>query len=146
MTIAFNLFVQKVPLTIESIIAKLEINPKSLVLIANMKAVLTTEELRYDFLMRMPHRPSGTNVRDLIDEMRDEQLQLNPMSHESFLDLYMLNPITALTQYFMHSVSSAHVERIKLWGINIKDIIKLKQLNNNIHLNTAMETLYLKQL
>ncbi|WP_340018402.1 hypothetical protein [Paenibacillus sp. FSL H3-0457] len=143
MTITFNLFVQNVPLKFESIITKLEINPKAHGLIANMKAVLTSDELRYEFMMRVPHKPAGSNIHALLDEMREEQLYINPMSDESFLDMYMLNPLQALVQYFKHSVSNAHLERVKQWRIDIKDVMRIKRIENNIHLNDVLERLYL---
>jgi len=128
--------------TIDEVITDCEISKKAIALIANMKAVLTTDELRNEFVMRIPHKPSGLNIHALLDEMREEQLYINPMSVESFLDMYLLNPIAALIQYFKHSVSTTHLERIKLWGINIKDVARLKQLDNNIHLNDVLEKLY----
>ncbi|MCG7377412.1 hypothetical protein MH215_10430 [Paenibacillus sp. ACRSA] len=129
-------------LTLESIITKLKINPKAHRLIANLKAVLTTDELRYDFMMRIPYSPSGSNIHALLDEMRDEQLQSNPMSDDAFLDMYMLNPLQALRNYFLHSVVLAHIERIQQWGIDVNDIIKLKRMESNIHLNDVLERLY----
>lgn len=75
-----------------------------------------TEELRYDFMMRVPFDPNGHQVFDLLNEMRKEQLCLNPMSDESFLDMYLLNPIQALRQYFKHSIVPAHEERIQQWN------------------------------
>lgn len=143
MTMTFNLFVQKVPLTFESIITKLEINPSALGLIANMKAVLTNDELRHQFMMRIPHKPSGSNIHALLDEMREEQLTINPITDEAFLDMYMFNPVAALIQYFKHNVVPAHIDRMKQWGININDIVKLKGIENNIHLNDVLERLYL---
>lgn len=127
--------------SIEEVIADCEISKKALGLIANLKAVLTTEDLRYEFMMRVPFDPTGSDVGKLVNQMRDEQLMLNPMSHESFLDIYLLNPIAALTQYFKHHVVAAQIERMKQWGINIKDVVGLKQINNTIHLNDALEML-----
>ncbi|WP_366348324.1 hypothetical protein [Paenibacillus amylolyticus] len=144
MTITFNLFVQKVPLTFESIITKLEINPKAHGLIANMKALLTSDELRCEFMMRIPYKPSGLNIDALLDEMRDEQLQSNPMSDDAFLDMYMLNPLQALRSYFLHSVVLAHIERIQQWGVDVNDIVKLKRMESNKHLNDVLERLYPK--
>ncbi|QLG38708.1 hypothetical protein HW560_11725 [Paenibacillus sp. E222] len=128
--------------TFDEIMTECEIKKNALMLIADMKAVLTTGELCNEFMMRIPHKPSGSNIHALLDEMRDEQLKTNSMEHDVFLDIYLLNPIAALIQYFKHSVSTAHLERIRLWGINIKDVVRLKQLDNNIHLNDVLEKLY----
>ncbi|MEI2281256.1 hypothetical protein [Paenibacillus polysaccharolyticus] len=132
--------------TVEQIIVECEISKKALALIASMKAVLTTGELCNEFMDRIGFDYNGVNINGLIWKMRKEQLKLNPMSDESFLDMYMLNPLQALRTYFKHSVSYAHMERIKDWGINIKDIVEMKKQDNNVHLNDAMEELYLKQL
>ncbi|MDR6725025.1 hypothetical protein J2W91_003511 [Paenibacillus amylolyticus] len=128
--------------TLEQIFTECEVSKKALILIAEMKAVLTTGELCNEFMNRIPHKPSGSNIHALLDEMREEQLKTNSMQHDVFLDMYLLNPIAALIQYFKHSVSTAHLERIRLWGINIKDVVRLKQLDNNIHLNDVLEKLY----
>ncbi|WP_339198493.1 hypothetical protein MKY95_10000 [Paenibacillus sp. FSL P4-0176] len=140
-TVATN---NNVTWTIEEVITDCDICKKALGLIAYLKAVLATEDLCYEFMMRVPFDPNGQQVSDLLDKMREEQLQINPMSHESFLDMYLFNPLQALMQYFKHSVSTSHLERIKQWGIDIKDVIKLKHLDNTIHLNDALEKLYLK--
>lgn len=49
------------------------------------------------------------------------------MSDESFLDMYLLNPIQALRQYFKHSIVPAHEERIKQWNIDLKELVKLNK-------------------
>ncbi|WDQ34948.1 hypothetical protein PTQ21_12185 [Paenibacillus marchantiae] len=129
--------------TFEQIIIECEIKKNAFMLIADMKAVLATDELRNEFMNRIPHKPSGSNIHALLDEMREEQLYINPMSDESFLDMYMLNPLQALMQYFKHSVSTAHLERVKQWRIDIKDVMRIKRIKNNIHLNDVLERLYL---
>lgn len=128
--------------TFEQIIAECEISKKALIQIDNMKAVLTTDDLRYEFMMRVPFDPTGLDISRLISQMRKEQLEINTMSDEAFMDIYMLNPLEALTQYFKHSIVPAHIERMQLWGIDIKDVIELKKKDNNIHFDNVMMALY----
>lgn len=132
--------------TFEEIISECEINEKAVQLIANMKAVLTTDELCNEFMNRIEYDPTGVDLNRLTSKMREEQLQLNPMSDESFLDTFMLNPLQALIEYFKHSVVPAHIDRMKQWAIDIRDVMELKKLDNEIHLNEAMQTIYLKQM
>ncbi|PZT54341.1 MULTISPECIES: hypothetical protein [Paenibacillus] len=128
--------------TIEEVIVDCNVSKKAIALIDNFKAILVTEELRYEFMMRVPFDPNGHQVFDLLHEMRKEQLCLNPMSDESFLDMYLLNPIQALRQYFKHSIVPAHEERIQQWNIDLKELVKLKQTDYSIHLNRALTALY----
>lgn len=128
--------------TLEQIFNECEISKKALVLIFNMKAVLTSTELCNEFMDRIGFDYNGVTINRLISKMRKEQLQLNPMSDESFLDMYLLNPLQALRTYFKHSISFAHLERMKDWSINIKDIVELKNKDNNIHFDDAMLEIY----
>lgn len=128
--------------TIEQILVECEISKKALILIDKMKVVLSSEELRAEFMSRIPFEPSGYQINKLIDQMRKEQLKLNPLSSESFLDMYLLNPLDALRAYFKHSISLGHLERMKEWGINIKDIVEIKNKDNEIYFDNAMMEIY----
>ena len=129
--------------TFDQLLTDCKIGKKAIQLIADIKSILVTEDLRYEFMMRVPFDPTGYDVFNLVHKMRKEQLQLCPMSDDSFLDMFLLNPLEALRQYFKHSVVPAHIERIQQWGIDLKDIVKLKQNDNTIHLNSALQKLYI---
>lgn len=75
--------------------------------------------------------------------MREEQLTINPMSDGAFMDMFMLNPLQALIQYFKHSVVPAHIERMKQWNIDIKDVVEMKKKDNTIHFDEALMYLYI---
>jgi hypothetical protein len=128
--------------TFEELFTDCNVNKKAIQLIADIKSILVTEGLRTQFMMRINYDPSALEVFDLVHRMREEQLLINPMSDESFLDMYLLNPLQALKEYFKHSVVPVHLERIREWNIDIKDLVKLKQNDNTVHLNTALQKLY----
>ncbi|MGV2887133.1 hypothetical protein [Paenibacillus taichungensis] len=130
--------------TFEELFVDCDIKKKALQLIADIKSLLVTDELRAEFMVRVPFDPTGNDVNNLLRKMREEQLLINPMSGESFLDMYLLNPLQALKEYFKHSVVPVHIERIQKWGINLRELVKLKQNDNTIHLNAALQILYLK--
>ncbi|MFS0857357.1 hypothetical protein [Paenibacillus taichungensis] len=129
--------------TFDELLTDCNINKKALQLIADIKSLLVTDELRTEFMVRVPFDPTGHQVFNLVHKMREEQLLTNPMSDESFLDMYLLNPLEALRGYFKHSVVPVHIERIQKWGIDLRELVKLKQNDNNIHLNCALQKLYL---
>ncbi|WP_440112218.1 hypothetical protein [Paenibacillus sp. QZ-Y1] len=124
--------------TIEEVIADCNVSKKAGALIANIKAVLTTEELRYDFMMRVSLDPTGVEINRLLYDMRKEQLELNPMSVELFMDIYLLNPVKALTLYFKENIVPHQVERMKQWGVNANDLISMKQNDRNIRFERAV--------
>ncbi|PIH59700.1 hypothetical protein [Paenibacillus sp. LK1] len=130
--------------TFEELFTDCNVNKKAIQLIADIKSILVTEELRTQFMMRINYDPSALEVFDLVHRMREEQLLFNPMSDESFLDMYLLNPLQALKEYFKHSVVLVHLERIREWNIDIRELVKLKQNDSTIHLNRAMQILYFK--
>ncbi|GGH46467.1 hypothetical protein Q9R46_16170 [Paenibacillus sp. RRE4] len=131
--------------TIESAIATLEISSTAIVLIANMKAILTTPELITDFIQRVIDHPannerygnsSATNL--VLYDIRKEQLALNSISDDSFLDMYLLNPLQALRVYFKESIVPHEVERMKQWGVNVNDLITAKKFDKNIRFERAV--------
>ncbi|WP_063565453.1 hypothetical protein [Paenibacillus sp. O199] len=128
--------------TFEELFTDCNINKKAIQLIADIKSILVTEELRYEFMMRVPFDPTGHQVFNLVHKMREEQLLINPMPDESFLDMYLLNPLQALREYFKESVVLVHLERIREWNIDIREIVKLKQNDNTIHLNCALQKIH----
>ncbi|MBD8838874.1 hypothetical protein IFU39_13720 [Paenibacillus sp. CFBP 13594] len=123
---------------IDQVLNDCKISKKAGTLIANIKAVLTTEELRYDFMMRVSLDPTELEINRLLYDIRKEQLELNPMSVESFIDMYLLNPVKALTLYFKENIVPYQVERMKQWGININDLITAKQYDSNIRFERAV--------
>lgn len=129
--------------TIESAIATLEISSKAIILVANMKAILTTPELITEFIQRVLAHPNNNEdsqngyATQILNAMRKEQLVLNPMSTESFLDVYMLNPLQALTLYFKEHITLHQVERMNEWGVNENDLVAMKQRDINIRFDRA---------
>lgn len=128
--------------SIEEVIEDCKISKKAGILIAQLKAILTTNDLRYEFMMRAPIDPTGTEVNRLLYKMREEQLQLNPMSDESFMDLYLLNPVQALKEYFKEHLIPYQVERMKKWGVTVEELIKMKKEDNSIRFECAAMEIY----
>ncbi|WP_440118386.1 hypothetical protein [Paenibacillus sp. QZ-Y1] len=130
--------------TIESAITTLKISTKAIVLIAQMKAILTTPELITEYVHRVMTHPSANDhcrngyAFQVLCDMRKEQLTLNPMSDDLFLDMHLLNPVKALTLYFKENIVPLQVERMKKWGINAKDLITAKQHDSNIRFERAV--------
>ena len=130
--------------TIESAIVTLEISPKAFALISQMKAILTAPELITEYIQRVIAHPTTSEregyhlaTNHVLYAIRKEQLVLNPMSAESFLDMYMLNPLQALSLYFKEHISTHQVERMNKWGMNVKDLIAIKQHDFNIRFDRA---------
>ena len=128
--------------TIDEILADCNVSKKAIQVIADIKSILVTEELRTEFMVRIPIEPTGHDVYNLVHKMRKEQLELNPMSDDSFLDMYLLNPLEALRQYFKHNIVPSHIERMKQWKIDMMDLIELKKKDINIHFDRAMMEIY----
>ncbi|RPK24000.1 hypothetical protein [Paenibacillus xylanexedens] len=128
--------------TFDQLLADCKVGKKAIQLIADIKSILVTEDLRYEFMMRVPFDPTGYDVFSLVHKMREEQLTANPMPDDSFLDMFMLNPLESLRQYFKHSITPYHIDRMKQWGIDIKDVMELKKTENMIHFDHAMMQIY----
>jgi phage terminase large subunit-like protein len=124
--------------TIDEVITDCNVNKKALILIPQMKAVLITDELKYEFMMRINYDPSGHEVNDLLYKMREEQLKTNPMPDQSFMDTYLLNPVQALKQYFKEHIIPYQVERMMKWGVTVEELVKLKQQDSNIRFERAV--------
>lgn len=98
-------FDQKQDWTLEEMYVACEVSKKAVNIIHGMKALLTTQELRQQFMERVPIYPTSIQVFGLLHQFRREQLELNPMSDEDFKDMSLLNPLKALTHYFKEQVS-----------------------------------------
>ncbi|WP_181429846.1 hypothetical protein [Paenibacillus illinoisensis] len=128
--------------SMKDIIEYCQINNRGLnSLILQLKAILVTEELRYDFMMRVPSDPTGSEVFNLLHKIRKEQLEVNPMSDELFLDMYFINPVQALRQYFKEHIIPFQVERMRKWEVTVEQLINLKKNDKYIQFEIAMAIL-----
>ncbi|PQP82816.1 hypothetical protein C0Q44_15640 [Paenibacillus sp. PCH8] len=131
-------FDQKQDWTLDEIYVACEVPKKALNIIHGIEALLTTQELRQQFMARVPIYPTSIQVFTLLKHFRREQLELNPMSDEDFRYMFLLNPLKALTQYFKELVSPVCVERMRTYGVTIEHLIEQRKLNRHIHVVRAI--------
>ncbi|MHA7582057.1 hypothetical protein ACX12E_16950 [Paenibacillus vandeheii] len=124
--------------TLEEMYTACEVSKKAVNIIHGMKALLTTQELRQQFMARVPIYPTPMQVNDLLHQFRCEQLDSNPMSDDDFKDLFLLNPLKALTQYFKEQVSPVCVKRMQEWGVTTDKLIEQRSRNKYVHIIRAL--------
>lgn len=136
-------FDQKQNWTLEEMYVACKVSEKAVNIVYGMEALLTTQDLRQQFMTRVPIYPTPMQVFGLLHQFRREQLVSNPMSDEDFKDVFLLNPVKALTQYFKEQVSPVCVERMRKYGVTIEHLIEQRKLSRDIHVIKAISNAYL---
>ncbi|WP_081473764.1 hypothetical protein [Paenibacillus terrae] len=90
-------------LTTNDLIQLLKISPEAVQIRHAMQIILNTVERRNAFI----HRIINVNdqaIQHLLNLMKDEYLRYEQLSNKAFMAMYAMNPVEALSVYFLESV------------------------------------------
>ncbi|MFK4300639.1 MULTISPECIES: hypothetical protein [unclassified Paenibacillus] len=90
-------------LTTNDLIHLLKISPEAVQIRHAMQIILNTVERRNAFIRRIIN-VNDQAVRSLLYLMKDEYLRYELLSNETFMAMYAMNPVEALSVYFLESV------------------------------------------
>ncbi|TKH44457.1 hypothetical protein C1I60_12785 [Paenibacillus terrae] len=81
----------------------LNISPEATGIRNDMQIILNTVERRNSFISRIINvNPESTFL--LLHQMKEEYLQHSQLTDEQFIQLYAVNPVEALSMYFLQPI------------------------------------------
>ncbi|MGG1643257.1 hypothetical protein ACIFQM_18735 [Paenibacillus sp. NRS-1782] len=90
-------------ISVNDLINMLNISPEATGIRIDMQIILNTVERRNSFISRIVNvNPESTFL--LLHQMKDEYLEHSQLSDEQFIQLYTVNPVEALSMYFLQSI------------------------------------------
>ncbi|MMZ54843.1 hypothetical protein D1872_166720 [compost metagenome] len=90
-------------LTVNDLINMLNISPEATGIRNDMQIILNTVERRNEYVNRIVNVNRESRFL-LLHHMKDEYLQHGQLTDEKFIQLYTVNPVGALTMYFLQSI------------------------------------------
>ncbi|EHS58391.1 hypothetical protein [Paenibacillus sp. Aloe-11] len=90
-------------LSTNDLINMLNISPEAWRIRNDMQIILNTVERRNTFISCIVN-VNGESTFLLLHQMKDEYLQHNQLSDEQFMQLYAVNPVEALSMYFLEAL------------------------------------------
>ncbi|MDY8025407.1 hypothetical protein [Paenibacillus polymyxa] len=90
-------------LTVNDLINMLNISPEATGIRNDMQIILNTVERRNEYVNRIVNVNRESRFL-LLHHMKDEYLQHGQLTDEKFIQLYTVNPVEALTMYFLQSI------------------------------------------
>ncbi|KJD42503.1 hypothetical protein QD47_27880 [Paenibacillus terrae] len=81
----------------------LNVSPEATGIRNDMQIILNTVERRNSFISRIIN-VNGEDTFLLLHQMKDEYLQHNQLTDKQFIQLYAVNPVEALSMYFLQSI------------------------------------------
>ncbi|WP_025721396.1 hypothetical protein [Paenibacillus sp. 1-18] len=89
-------------LSINELINMLNISPEATGIRNDMQIILNTVERRNEYVSRIVNVNRESRFL-LLHQMKDEYLQHDQLTDEQFMQLYAVNPVEALSMYFLQS-------------------------------------------
>ncbi|WDM23799.1 hypothetical protein [Paenibacillus polymyxa] len=90
-------------LSINELINMLNISPEATGIRNDMQIILNTVERRNEYVSRIVNVNRESRFL-LLHQMKDEYLQHDQLTDEQFIQLYVANPVEALSMYFLQSI------------------------------------------
>ncbi|WP_263560121.1 hypothetical protein [Paenibacillus polymyxa] len=90
-------------LTINDLINMLNISPEATGIRNDMQIILNTVERRNEYVSRIINVNRESRFL-LLHQMKDEYLQHSQLTDDQFMQLYAVNPVEALSVYFLQSI------------------------------------------
>ncbi|MEE4561453.1 hypothetical protein [Paenibacillus polymyxa] len=90
-------------LSINELINMLNISPEATGIRNDMQIILNTVKRRNEYVSRIVNVNRESRFL-LLHQMKDEYLQHDQLTDEHFMQLYSVNPVEALTMYFLQSI------------------------------------------
>ncbi|WP_200893538.1 hypothetical protein [Paenibacillus terrae] len=90
-------------LSTNDLINMLNVSPEATGIRNDMQIILNTVERRNSFISRIIN-VNGEDTFLLLHQMKDEYLQHNQLTDKQFIQLYAVNPVEALSMYFLQSI------------------------------------------
>ncbi|MGQ3481119.1 hypothetical protein [Paenibacillus sp. TY11] len=90
-------------LSTNDLINMLNIAPETTDIRNDMQIILNTVERRNEYVNRIVN-VNGESTFLLLHQMKDEYLQHDQLADEQFIQLYAVNPVEALSVYFLQSI------------------------------------------
>ncbi|MDN4084086.1 hypothetical protein [Paenibacillus polymyxa] len=90
-------------LCINDLINMLNISPEATGIRNDMQIILNTVERRNEYVNRIVNVNRESRFL-LLHQMKDEYLQHDQLADEQFIQLYAVNPVEALSVYFLQSI------------------------------------------
>ncbi|WP_311082643.1 hypothetical protein [Paenibacillus polymyxa] len=90
-------------ISVNDLISMLNISPEATGIRNDMQIILNTVERRNSFISRIVNVNRESRFL-LLHQMKDEYLQHDQLTDEHFMQLYSVNPVEALTMYFLQSI------------------------------------------
>ncbi|WP_176718218.1 hypothetical protein [Paenibacillus kribbensis] len=91
-------------LSTNDLINMLNISPAAWRIRNNMQIILNTVERRNEYVSRIVNVNRESRFL-LLHQMKDEYLQHDQLTDEEFMQLYAVNPVEALSIYFLQSIN-----------------------------------------
>ncbi|WP_170970792.1 hypothetical protein [Paenibacillus terrae] len=90
-------------ISVNDLISMLNISPEATGIRNDMQIILNTVERRNSFISRIINvNPESTFL--LLHQMKEEYLQHSQLTDEQFIQLYAVNPVEALSMYFLQPI------------------------------------------
>ncbi|WP_200893381.1 hypothetical protein [Paenibacillus terrae] len=112
-------------LSINALINMLDISPEAWRIRNDMQIILNTVERRNEYVSRIVNVNRESRFL-LLHQMKDEYLQHDQLTDEHFMQLYSVNPVEALTMYFLQSIDIIAYWEWRDAGGNAEKIIQYK--------------------
>lgn len=123
-------------------LVKYDIPSKAESVFNKMKVVLTTPELRWEFVQRRDNSKYSNESFNILNKMRREQLQAQSQQATiDFLHNYRFDPIQAISDYLIDHINVFTFEDWIQKGGTPEKLIELKQQKNDITLIGAVTKL-----
>ncbi|KEO77625.1 hypothetical protein MKN04_16165 [Paenibacillus polymyxa] len=90
-------------LSINDLINMLNISPEATGIRNDMQIILNTVERRNEYVSRIVNVNRESRFL-LLHQMKDEYLQHSQLTDDQFMQLYAVNPVEALSMYFLQSI------------------------------------------
>jgi hypothetical protein len=90
-------------LSINDLINMLNISPEATGIRNDMQIILNTVERRNEYVSRIVNVNRESRFL-LLHQMKDEYLQHDQLTNDQFTQLYAVNPVEALSMYFLQSI------------------------------------------
>ncbi|WP_242210792.1 hypothetical protein [Paenibacillus polymyxa] len=90
-------------LSINELMNMLNISPEATGIRNDMQIILNTVERRNEYVSRIVNVNRESRFL-LLHQMKDEYLEHSQLTDDQFMQLYAVNPVEALTMYFLQSI------------------------------------------
>lgn len=118
---------------------KHDIGSKALMVIVKMQAVLTTPQLRWEFVERFDNRSYRDGAFDILCKMRKEKLsKQTEQDTTDFLHNYRFDPIQAISKYIINFVPENMYEDWLRLGGTPEKLVQIKKAKNTVTLQEAI--------